>query len=305
MVHKRIAVIGGAGNVGIGITKAFRKRGWKVNITDPQINKTFEELNDIELKKIFSSLKHVVYSAEVGNRDLYTKNSNLGKENNLRFEKFCNTICKINPKITVWYIGGSWTKRKPNNNWLVTDNSLNKDLKDCIPYEKAKISAEKNAQKLSKLFNIRFLDWASIVPNLSENFSIPKMITQALKEGKITYSSSLYGRPLLESTQAGEALVYLIKDDNPQNGFQKFLIPGLFIPFREFANAVKKVVEKETDKIIKLEKQPTTPDFLKTKTHTNYLEKLGFRPKRLDILKALQQNASKYLRLVKENDKHL
>jgi len=294
-MDKNVLIIGGAGNVGQGIVKAFNKSSWKVKVIDPQINSTFEELTKSEFKKIFTCVRHIVYCAEIGNRDLYAENPNLGKENNLRFKNFCKKISSINTKTTVWYIGGSWTKRKPNKNWLVTDKSPNKFLKNCIPYEKAKISAEKNAKDLSRLLNIRFLDWASVVPNLSENFSIPKMVIQALKEGKITYSAGPFGRPLLTSTQAGESLVCLIEHDNPKKRFQRFLIPGVFIPFSEFERAVKKVVEKETDTKVSIEKQLSTPGFLKTKTHSKYLEKLGFRPKKAVILKALEQNALLYL----------
>ena len=292
---KKIVVIGGAGNVGIGITKAFKKHDWKVKIIDPRINSTFEKLYNPVLKKILTNVNNVIYCAEIGNRDLYAENPNLENENNLRFKNFCKKLYNLNPNITIWYVGGSWTKRKPNKNWLVTDKSPNKDLKECNPYEKAKISAEANAKKLSILLNIRFLDWASIVPNLSENFSIPKMATQALKERKITYSSGNFGRPLLESLQAGKSLLYLIKNDKSQKKFKKFLIPGVFIPFNELAKAVKEVIEKETKTKIKLEKQVSTPNFLKSKTRSNNLKKLGFKANKADILSALHQNVLLYL----------
>ncbi len=295
IVKEKIVIVGGAGNVGQGIIKVFLKHGWDCEIIDPAINIAFEKLTISELKNTFSSVNHVVYAAEIGNRDLYEVNPNLGKENNLRFKNFCKKVSQINPQITIWYVGGSWTKRKSNKKWLVTDNSPNKNLTECNPYEKAKISAEKNAKKLSKIINIRFLDWASIVPNLSENFSISKMVKQALNEGKITYSPGFYGRPLLESRQAGEALILLIKNNDKSRVFKTFLIPGMFIPFSKFAHSARKVVEKETGKKIKLEKQTTPPDFLKAKTRSAYLEKLGFSPKKEIVLNALKQNAFEFL----------
>ncbi|OGM27701.1 hypothetical protein A3D00_00395 [Candidatus Woesebacteria bacterium RIFCSPHIGHO2_02_FULL_38_9] len=294
-MSKKVVVIGGAGNVGQGITKAFKKHNWIVKVIDPQINTTFEELDDLELKKFFS-IKHIIYVAEIGNRDLYADHPNLAKQNNIRFKNFCKKISQINPKAIIWYIGGSWTKRKSNKNWLITDKSPNKDLKDCNPYEKAKISAENNAKRLSKFVKIRFLDWASIVPNFSENFTIPKMVKQALSQGKIIYSPGPYGRPLLETTQAGEALILLIEHDSYKKQFNKFLLPGLFVSFTEFAQSVKNVIEEKTNKIIRLEKQSVTPNFLKSKTSSSHLEKLGFKPSKKTVLNALEKNAFLYLR---------
>lgn len=296
VVKEKIVVVGGAGNVGQGIIKAFLKHGWDYKIIDPKKNKTFEKLTASEVKKTLSSVNHVVYAAEIGNRDLYERSPKLEKENNLRFNNFCKKVSQINPQITIWYVGGSWTKRKPNNKWLVTDNSPNKNLAECNPYEKAKISAEKNAKSLSKIIKIRFLDWASIVPNLSDNFSIPKMVKQALNEEKITYSPGPYGRPLLESTQAGQALILLIKNNREIEAFERFLIPGVFITFEKFAYSVKRVVVKETGKKIKLEKQASTPDFLKIKTQSTHHEKIGFNPNKKIIFGALEQNAFGFLK---------
>jgi nucleoside-diphosphate-sugar epimerase len=298
---KKTVVIGGAGNVGSGIVKAFKKAGWKVDVIDPQANSSFEKLKTSEVTKLFSLIDHIIYSAEIGNRDTYTDRPKLGLENNRRFSNFCKTVRNVNPNIAIWYVGGSWTKRQPGSNWVVNDNSPNKKLSECNPYEKAKISAEKNAWKLSKGLNIRFLDWASIVPNMSENFSIPKMVTQALNEGKITYSPGPYGRPLLETLQAGEALITLLSHDEKNKRFSTHLIPGAFVSFSKFASVAKSAVEKETKNKIKLEKQTTTPSFLKTKTKSEYLKNLGFTPNYKRALKALAQNSSKYVELLASN----
>lgn len=294
--NKKIVIVGGAGNVGKGITRAFTRHSWKCEVIDPKLNTVFERITTPGLKKVFFSVDHVVYVAEIGNRDSYHANPKLEKENNFRFKNFCKQVFQINHQIIIWYVGGSWTKRKPNKRWVVNDRSSNKFLTDCNDYEKAKISAEKNAKKLSKLIKIRFLDWASIIPNISENFSIPKMANQALSEGIITYSAGVFGRPLLDSTQAGQALNLLIKNDDKKKSFETFLIPGIFTPFSKFASSVKKVIEKEKGGNVKLDKQTSTPDFLKTKTQSDYLEKIGFNPKKEAILKALEKNAYQYIK---------
>ncbi len=292
---ERLIVIGGAGNVGRGVVNAFNRNEWEVEVVDPVENKTFEDLDSGDLRRIFSSVKTVVYCADSGNREDYVDSPDLSEGNNKRFAEFCNKVSKINPDATVWYVGGSWTKRKPDGRWKVNDGSPNKPLSECNDYEKAKISAEDNAQELSSKVRIRFLDWASIVPNMADNFSIPQMVIQAIENGRIKYSPGQYGRPLLESTQAGEVLAVLVENDDNIR-FKKYLIPGAFIPFSVFAETVKRVVEKEAAREIDLEEIPETPDFLKTKTNSGYLSRLGFRPDKGRVLAALEKNAREYLK---------
>ena len=287
----KVPVIGGAGNVGRGIVLALKKAGFDPLVIDPQINSSFESLSFSKMKKIFSKTNNVIYTAERGSREEYEKDSRLALKNNQRFNNFCRQVAKLNEEIVVWYIGGSWTKRKPDKSWLVTDFSPNKPMSQANAYEKAKIMAEKNARKLSQEIKIRFLDWISIVPNLSENFTIFRMTRQALIEGIIKYSPGNYGRPLLSSVQAGEALILLMESDDRKINFKKYLIPGIFIRFEEFAKAVKTEVEKETKRKIVLETIPKTPDFLKSQTLSYHLQSLGFQPQKKEIISALGENA--------------
>lgn len=299
MRERLVPVIGAAGNVGKGITEAFRGEGWKISSIDPQINKAIEDLDDGEFENLFASASIAIYAADCGNREKYTENPSLERENNERFADFCQRVVKINPGLTVWYIGGSWTKRKPDKNWVVNDGSPNKDLKECNSYEKAKISAERNAQKLSSLIKIRFLDWASTVPNLAPNFSISRMIAQALEENKIRYSFGHYGRPLIESVQAGEALIVLIKNDDSGQRFTRYLIPATFVTFSSFARAVKDVVEKETGKEVALEEIKETPDFLKSQCLSDHLTGLGFVVDERRTDGALKRNAEEAFKRIK------
>lgn len=286
-----IPVVGAAGNVGKGIVSALENAGHDVLPIDPQINSKLEDLSDREFVATFSQSGLCVYVADCGNRDEYERDPKLGEENTKRFSEFCERLESVNPAIVVWYVGGSWTKRKPNAKWEVNDNSPNKSLKDCNPYEKAKISAEINAQKLSRKTRIRYVDWPSIVPNLAPNFSITKMIVQAIKEGEISYSPGEFGRPLVDSSEAGEALAVLINNDDSDKQFKKYLIPGYFVPFSLFATTVKKVVEAKTNKHIRLTEIENSPDFLKSKCRSDYLESKGFCVSRKRTIDALSTNA--------------
>jgi nucleoside-diphosphate-sugar epimerase len=292
------AVIGGAGNVGAGIVKALRKKQWKCRVIDPKVNKKVEELSAKEFEKIFKPKNTIIYAADEGNRDIYVAIQNLGKQNNERFAKFCSKLSKVNSDAVIWYVGGSWTKRKPSAKWLVDDNSPNKPIAEYNAYEKAKISAEKSTENLSQAFKIRFIDWISIVPNLAENFSIPVMVRRAIKEGTIAYSPGPFGRPLLETTDAGKALIKLIENDDKNEDFKKYLIPGIFTKFELFAKAAKSAVEKDSKRKISLVKIKNTPVFLKTKVESNNLKSLGFKPDRKALLAALEKNAESYLKLI-------
>ncbi len=301
MKENVVPLIGAAGNVGKGISKAFKNEGWEVSPIDPEINKKIEDLSDKEFRDLFSQASIVAYAADCGNREEYEEHPNLGEENKQRFSEFCQRAAHINPNLTVWYIGGSWTKRKPDDDWIVNDDSPNKSLDECNPYEKAKVKAEENAERTSKLIKVRFLDWASIVPNLAPNFSITKMMVQALKEGRIRYSPDEYGRPLIESVQAGEALIVWIKNDNGKQNFAKYLIPASFVRFSFFAQAVKEVVDRETGKEIILEEIEETPNFLRSQCHSDNLEGLGFRVDEKRTLTALKENAEEVYRRLKED----
>ncbi len=302
MKEKLVPVIGAAGNVGRGITEAFRNEGWEVSPIDPEINNTLEELTNEQFERLFSPVPFIVYVADCGNREEYVNNPNLGKENNERFTTFCRRVSRNNPDLIIWYVGGSWTKRKPDANWIVNNNSPNKNPKDCNSYERAKISAEENARKMSEMIKIRFLDWPSIVPNLAPNFSITRMIVQALEGGKISYSPGQFGRPLVEAVQAGEALIVLIKNDDNQK-FARYLIPGFFIPFSVFAQAVKKIVEQEMGKEVVLEKVKGTPDFLKSQCRSDYLKKLGFNVDGKRTHTAIATNAKKAFKKIKDTQR--
>lgn len=291
MKERLVPIIGAEGNVGKGIVSAFKNAGWEILPIDPQINQAIEDLSDEEFEQSFSPASITVYTADCGNREVYAENPNLGKENNQRFADFCQRAARVNPDLKIWYIGGSWTKRKPDRSWIINDNSPNKSLEECNPYEKAKISAEENAQKVSSLIRIRYLDWASIVPNFAPNFSIPRMVKQALETGKINYSPGPYGRPLLESVQAGESLLVLIENDSQEQQFTKYLIPGVFILFTNFAQAAKAAVERKTKKTIVLEEIKNTPEFLRTQCKSDYLESLGFTSNKERVLSALKKNA--------------
>jgi len=174
------------------------------------------------------------------------------------------------------------------------DGSPNKPTIEANSYENAKISAEKNAEKMSKLLKIRFIDYISIVPNMADNFSIPKMVREALMSNNITYSEGHYGRPLLDSTQAGKVLLTFIEHDN-KDRFTKLLIPGIFVEFKTFAETVKRVVKVKTGKKVSLVKQKSTPEFLKTKIQSTYFEKIGFKLNKKEVLQALEQNAEDYI----------
>jgi nucleoside-diphosphate-sugar epimerase len=294
---ERTVVIGGNGNVGRGVVDAFRHQGWEVEVVDPQLNDTFEKLSMNEISQLLENVSHIVYSAECGNRDEYERNPILGEDNDLRFESFCERIYRVNSELTIWYIGGSWTKRKPDAAWLVDDESVDKEDSECNPYELAKKKAEQNARRISdKLgIKIRFLDWASVVPNMAGNFSIPKMVWEAVETGQITYSDGDYGRPLLEAEQAGKILLLFIQND-AKISFQKLLVPGVFIPFLDYAQAVSAVLEEETGKSVKLVKQRVTPDYLRTKTDSKYLKSLNIKIDDKPIKEALTKNARDYLR---------
>jgi nucleoside-diphosphate-sugar epimerase len=297
MNKKTILLIGSEGNVGLGIKKAFENAGFSIVSIDPKINKAFEQYSDDELREIVYGLKDIIYSADLGNRDKYDEDKELWRQNNERFANFIQRISKISSSVQIWYVGGSWTKRKPDSEWIVNDDSSNKNENEANSYEKAKIHAEENARELSRFVKIRFLDWASIVPNLSPNFTITKMIREALVDGKISYSSGFFGRPILDSVQAGEALVVLLGNDT-KDKFKVILIPGTLVKFETFAEVVRDVIIKETGKKVELVRMENTPDFLKSTTESVSLAKLGFIPDKVRAIDALRTNAIEVYRML-------
>jgi len=76
----QVVVVGGSGNVGSGIIKAFQDNKWLTKNIDPTVNKKIEELTKIELEKEISNVQHIVYASDVGNRDLYDENPDLAKK---------------------------------------------------------------------------------------------------------------------------------------------------------------------------------------------------------------------------------
>ncbi len=292
MSNKRsLLIIGSAGNVGSGIVKACNKTSTKFVGIDPQTNRHIEDITNEELRQLLDNTKAVVYTADNGNRETYAHFPNIGAENSKRFEGFVKHLASINPEIPVWYIGGSWTKRMPDKDWLVHDDSPNKPYNKAIPYEQAKIEAEENAKQLSSVVPIRFVDYASIVPNLAPNFSIVKMVKDALEKKLIKYSPGDFGRPLLNSTEAGIALLRFIENDDLNLRFKKVLFPGAFIRFSEFAQTVKEVVAAKTGYSITFEQYKNTPEHLKTRVESNEFNAIAESPDAESVRKALIENA--------------
>ena len=197
----------------------------------------------------------------------------------------------------------------------MSDDSPPKPSDSCNPYELAKTAAENQAAELveahSPRLKITFLDWISVVPNLAPNFTIGKMCASALESGTITFSPGDYGRPLLDATQAGEALLLLTerrlrgddsggddcKGDGGERGagkgggtpmFTVQLIPGAFTTFETFA---KIVVEAVAPRPVVLVEQEKTPDFLRARCESASLTSLGFEPSEERVLLALRATA--------------
>ncbi|HEC64127.1 MAG TPA: NAD(P)-dependent oxidoreductase [bacterium] len=298
MNKEKVIIIGNDGNVGRGIVKALSDN-YSVTGIDVTSGKGIEDYSAEELKEMLHEGIDIVYAAEVGNRDEYETNLNLSEENNQRFREFCLKITGTGIAVRLHYIGGSWTKRGIEG-LLVSDASPNKDLHDANAYEKAKISAEENAETLAAELNldISFYDWASVVPNFAPNFSIYKMTQEALDEGQITYSPGDYGRPLLHAVDAGRALRLIAEAEGDiiSGKFRKYLIPGVFTPFSKFAEIVREIVEDKTGKKIKLVEQKETPEFLKTKSESKHLKELGFKGSKEMVEEGLRETCEVALR---------
>lgn len=292
----RYFVIGGAGNVGKGIAAALQREGRSVAIIDPSVNSTWQGLDNDSFAEKFKGAT-VIHAADVGNRDLYVSDPNLAERQREELYELVSrlVICVGEPPL--WYIGGSWTRLQWDDSFEITDTSPSKLWDSQVPYEQAKSLAKKCATELSELFPIRFVDYISIAPNLSDNFSICRMVREGVTSGTVTYSPLPYGRPLLTSEDAGHALVTLMTSDDTESRFHRYWIPGAFVPFRDFAFAVRDVL-RECGREVTLLEQTETPDSLKVTTRSEYLTSLGFTPHVQELQNQLRENARLYYNLL-------
>jgi len=303
MVNKVVILVGACGEVGKGILESFyipRYDRWEVIAIDPNIskynntkkikliNERFEDLPDEQILPWLQNFSKVeiCYTAEIGNRDLYSQEANLGKDNCERFRSFMTRLEKLvnkkRGKIHISYCGGSWTRRaslKDNDNVLLVSNcSPTKEKGGDNLYEQSKTIACKNAQDLSLEHKdwcdgITFYDYISVVPNYSPNFTIHKMVKEALEQNKITYSDGDYGRPLLHSNQAGD-IIRSLAERETCNKFEIILIPGCFTKFETFAEITKQVVENYKTRVRKIElqhQQNPTPNYLRSRCSSQKL----------------------------------
>lgn len=286
-----IVVIGAAGNVGRGILESccLRFPLWNIIAIDPMltsgkekilnIKSKLEDVDDSEFLSWFSKNSHVefIYSSEDGNRENYKLDRNLGNKNDVAFRCFMERIASLGNEsktsVSVSYIGGSWTRMKPNSQNIVDESCQVKDRGGSNEYEKAKSSAEKNAKLLSEQYPnipITFYDYISVVPNLAPNFSINQMTKSAYENGVIKFSSGDYGRPLLHSTQAGDFVASIIEKQITGDKSRKYevvLVPGSFVQFFVFSKIAKNVVEekKQGTQEITLVEYEKTPDELRVR----------------------------------------
>ncbi len=130
------------------------------------------------MSALLCDVSDVVYTIDDGNRGHYSADDLISTTNLQRFECFVKCIADAVPAITVWYIGGSWTKRQYGNDngvMVVDDASPNKtDSALVVPYERAKCEAEEASRRSATRYGVRihFVDYISVVPNLSPQFSI-------------------------------------------------------------------------------------------------------------------------------------
>lgn len=228
-----------------------------------------------------------VVTNDDGNRDAYARDPTLGVRNNARYASLIRRIATAQRRLEieatsthVSYVGGSWTRRRPrdDNRLVVDDASPAKPGGGSNPYERAKTDAERNARESSLEHGVptTFYDYASVVPNLSPNFSVNRMVVSGLEDGVIRFSpGDEFGRPLLHSARAGEFVARAIEkriaslrrgDDDVS--YETVLVPGDFVPFRTFANVAKEVVERyygDDGRDVSLETYDRTPNELRTR----------------------------------------
>merc|ERR1711957_679035 len=127
-------------------------------------------------------------------------------------------------------------------------------------------------------------DWASVVPNFAPNFTVAKMVDAAMDSGCIEFSNGDYGRPLLGASDAGAALVLLTDlrlrtDAGSPGSCQTVLLPGIFTPFRRFAEIVRaEAVNSAQCAAVLVPQTGTTPSFLSVRCESAKLSALGFEP---------------------------
>eukprot|EP00928_Gymnodinium_smaydae_P054332 TRINITY_DN38121_c0_g1_i1.p1 TRINITY_DN38121_c0_g1~~TRINITY_DN38121_c0_g1_i1.p1 ORF type:complete len:346 (-),score=34.35 TRINITY_DN38121_c0_g1_i1:156-1193(-) len=319
----------GLGNVGRGIADAFAKtKAWHVVAVDPVsdlgsleggshrlLTCTVDDLPD----SVLSDCHEIVYAAECGNRDEYAVCPELSAANVARFTRFAERCarCANGPR-HIAYVGGSWTRRdvvvQADGTPLVCDENPEKDASTCNPYEKAKTTAHAHARDLSRklAISITFYDWCSVVPNYAPNFSVNKMIAQALECGQIRYSAGDFGRPLMSSSDAGRALVTLtmarltsrLKSSSntdsmlEQPTFETILLPGVFVHFQRFAEIVSEEVESKCKcsrpELIAEDGSP--PETLRARCNSTRLEAMGFIPDNCAVEEGLRATCREALR---------
>ena len=294
----KFLIIGGAGNVGHGIAQAIKQNpGNELTIIDPKINSTFEDVVYEQLEKILLNTDIIIFSTDVGKSELYEINQDIAVDNILHFNNCCNTISKINPNVPIWYVGGSWTKRKPNRFWIVDEDSPNKAMEESNAYERSKIQSENNASHISSMLSlkIRFVDYISIIPNLFPDFTLCRYSEQAILKSKIEYIDGDMGRPLLTSFIAGRMLLKIIEMDDPSKMFDVFLVPGVFIEFKTFAEIAKKVVDKRLKSDIILNPISSNQEYLRTTIKSKLFEYFDMDELKNEVLKSLDQNVVYFL----------
>lgn len=294
----KFLIIGGAGNVGHGIAQAIKQNpGNELTIIDPKINSTFENVVYEQLEKILLNTDIIIFSTDVGKSELYEINQDIAVDNILHFNNCCNTISKINPNVPIWYVGGSWTKRKPNRFWIVDEDSPNKAMEESNAYERSKIQSENNASHISSMLSlkIRFVDYISIIPNLFPDFTLCRYSEQAILKSKIEYIDGDMGRPLLTSFIAGRMLLKIIEMDDPSKMFDVFLVPGVFIEFKTFAEIAKKVVDKRLKSDIILNPISSNQEYLRTTIKSKLFEYFDMDELKNEVLKSLDQNVVYFL----------
>jgi len=305
----------GYGAVGSGIAAAFAAASWSVTSIDPynsmaDIQRPIEDLSQEELLKLLTPVSEIVYAAECANRDEYSEpGSTLSEDNKRQFAQFIARIVgswshtSYYPHVA--YAGGSWTRLQPLNN-IVGQDSPAKSSCDSNPYEVAKHEAASAASLLTQQgCSITFFDWISIVPNLAPNFTIAKMVASALETGTVEYSDGDFGRPLLHAQDAGRAVVMLAEERlralthqiTSKVAFDTVVLPGVFTPFKTFAQIVSQEAYSPAASIALVTQKTPTPTFLSTRCEgsADRLSRAGFVPDEAMVERGLRETAKSKL----------
>lgn len=317
----KVLLLVGCGNVGAGIGTAFAMGEWRVITVDPSPSlvplilraaphefhaKAIEEIDDAALAQMVkASGGEIVYAAECGNRDEYKDDGKLGEANARRFEAFVRRLPAN--ELRLRYVGGSWTRRHMTESAsgdapVVEDTSPPKADDGCNPYERAKNRACQLAKKLARErgVHITFCDWASVVPNMAPNFSVAKMVDEAISKGTISYSKGDIGRPLCHSVDAGRALLRLCESDRKAGAtmkiFDVLLVPGTFTSFENFATAVHAEMGEQMEggtacAIVAKDDNAKRNTLLQARCVSARLSALGFTPDEAAVERGLRQTA--------------